>query len=274
MDSIQKRVSSHYSSGKILETIEKGLSRDGEEFSLEELGRIDRLHTRGKEASTELANLGEISQSDFVLDVGCGLGGTARQLANDYGCKVLGIDLTEEHVLVGNELSRRVGLGSRVELECGDALDLPFADETFDIVWTEHAQMNIANKVGFYGEIARVLKPAGKFLFHDVFSGNGERLDFPVPWANDFETSFLFSSDEARSTLNALGLSVDHWLPRTEVAISFFQNVRERSGDESESPSSSVSLMKGSPKEKVVNYLANLMAGRLEVVMCVAQKVR
>jgi cyclopropane fatty-acyl-phospholipid synthase-like methyltransferase len=75
-----------------------------------------------------------LTQDSRVLDIGCGLGGPARYLANSYGCRVDGIDLTPELIETGQVLTERCGLSGRVVLRIGDALDLPYPDEAFDVV--------------------------------------------------------------------------------------------------------------------------------------------
>jgi SAM-dependent methyltransferase len=68
---------------------------------------------------------------------------------------------------------------------------MPFDDGTFDAVWTEHVQMNIADKHAFYREIGRVTRSKGMLLFHDIFAGKGGPLHYPVPWAEESSISFL-----------------------------------------------------------------------------------
>ena len=70
----------------------------------------------------------------------------ARYLADRYECNVFGVDLTEEFINVGKELTKWVRLSDRVELVHGNALKLPYDPHTFDVVWTEHVQLNIAEK--------------------------------------------------------------------------------------------------------------------------------
>ena len=80
-----------------------------------------------------------------------------------YNCQITGIDLTEEYCQVATELASRVGLFDRVRYQQGSALAMPFPDNSFDIAYTQHVAMNIADKAGLYREIARVLKPRGRF---------------------------------------------------------------------------------------------------------------
>ena len=202
-----------------MEKIEAGLEAAGKELdslSVDDLAPIDEFHTRGRESTLEVAELAQLSSSDLVLDVGCGLGGTARFLSDRYGCKVEGIDLTEEYVSVGRQLTERVGLSGRVELRQASALDLPYEDGRFDIAWTEHVQMNIADKQRFYSEIARVLKPGGRLLFHDIFRGSGDPPFYPAPWAEDESISSLATVEQARSALTEAGLAIHPWSDKVE----------------------------------------------------------
>jgi ubiquinone/menaquinone biosynthesis C-methylase UbiE len=207
---VDELVDKQYGIGEILEKIETGLKLAGKDINsltVDDLAPIDEFHTRGRKATQEVAELVNLKASDFVLDVGCGLGGTARHLAEQYKCNVIGIDLTQEYISAGTKLSELVNLGDRVELRYGSALDIPYEDERFDIVWTQHVQMNIADKNRFYSEIVRVLKPGGRFLFHDIFRGSGESPFYPAPWAEDESMSALVTETEAqkfRSRLNFL----------------------------------------------------------------------
>ncbi|MEQ1395243.1 class I SAM-dependent methyltransferase, partial [Salmonella enterica] len=81
-----------------------------------------------------------------VVDLGCGLGGSCRFLADRYGMQATGVDVTKEFVDVANELSRLVRLDRRVHCHEASVTDLPFADGWFDAAWTEHVQMNVENK--------------------------------------------------------------------------------------------------------------------------------
>src|SRR6266436_6685758 len=115
-----------------------------EDVSAEGLGQLDQLHTGGLAASRMLAKLARISRGEVVLDAGCGVGGSARLLAGEFGAQVTAVDLSPEYVEIGRALSQKSGIP--VTFECANALDLPFASGTFDVVWTQHAATNIADK--------------------------------------------------------------------------------------------------------------------------------
>ena len=87
----------------------------------------------------------------------------------------------------------------------GSALDLPFPDDSFDVVWMQNVGMNIADKRKLYGEIYRVLKPGGRYAFQEMAAGKQATSYFPLPWATDPADSFLVSAEEMRSLLGESG---------------------------------------------------------------------
>ncbi len=214
MHASEADIQRHYSQGGLLERILAALQaagKDIEALAVEELAPVDEFHTRGRTATRELAELAGIAPGTRVLDVGSGLGGPARFLASTCGCDVTGIDLHPEFCTVATELSRRSGMAGRTRFQQGSALHLPFKDGAFDAAWTMQMQMNIADKPRLYGEIARVLRPGGRFVFQDICAGNGEPLHYPVPWASRAEQSFLIAPDALRRLLGEVGLREVHW---------------------------------------------------------------
>jgi ubiquinone/menaquinone biosynthesis C-methylase UbiE len=144
----------------------------------------------------------------YVLDLGCGLGGASRYLAAECGCRVAAIDLTPNFVEVARILTARCGFAERTEFRQANALALPFQDDTFDHVWSYAVTMNIADKEGLAREVARVLKPGGRFSCNEIALGAGGVPVFPLPWASKEESSFLASQVVMRAALEAGGLSV------------------------------------------------------------------
>jgi len=275
MNDFDARVDRHYGLGGLMERIEAGLGLAGKEvnsLTLDDLAPVDAFHTRGREATIEVAKLGSLNASHRVLDVGCGLGGTARHLAHVHKCHVTAIDLTEEYISVGTRLTELVGLSDRVELRQASALAIPYEDETFDIVWTEHAQMNIADKERFYSEIARVLKPGGRLLFHDVFRGNGDEPVYPTPWAEDESISSLATATVARSNVEQAGLSIDHWIEKDRESVAFFEKVIARIEADGLPPVGLHLLMGKNARDKLKNYTRNIAENRVAVAMGMATR--
>jgi sarcosine/dimethylglycine N-methyltransferase len=174
-------------------------------LSPEELGALDHFHTGGLRASRELLELAQIRADDRVLDIGAGLGGAARLLASTYGCRVDCLEMSPDFCAGAVLLNRLTGLDGRIEVHEGSALDLPFADDSFDVVWMQNVGMNIADKQKLYGEICRVLEPGGRYAFQEMAAGEAAVSWFPLPWATDPADSFLVSAEETRSMLVATG---------------------------------------------------------------------
>ena len=145
-------VDGHYGVGGILDSrlgTLTAMGKDVDDLKPSDLAPVDEFHIRGREATLELADRADIRPGMKVLDVGCGLGGSVRFLAAERDCHATGIDLTEEYIDVSISLAKLVGLEGKVDFHCGSALELPFDDGAFDLVWTEHVQMNIEDKSGF-----------------------------------------------------------------------------------------------------------------------------
>lgn len=174
--------------------------------SRSDIASVDEFHVRGAQVSNEIIKEIDLNNA-VVLDVGCGLGGPCRMLADEFNCKVTGIDMSNEFINTAKKLSALIGLTDRTEFIHADALDLPFDDASFDVVWTQHVQMNIHDKSTFYSEISRVLKKTGTFIYYDIFKNGSEDVNYPVPWANNASVSFLGTITEMNSFLNDLGFT-------------------------------------------------------------------
>lgn len=222
MDNVER----HYTQGELERTIFLALESDGvdlERLVLDDLAPIDEFHIRGPEATTELAEEIGLGPGMRVLDVGSGLGGPSRRLASVYGCRVTGLDLTEAFCRVAEALSARLGLDHLVSYRTGTALDMPFEDMSFDVLWTQHVAMNIGQKNQLYTEMYRLLKPGGYLAIYDVIAGPGGEVYFPVPWARDPSISFLTTNEELRHFLGEAGFNIISWRDTTETGLAWFR---------------------------------------------------
>lgn len=205
---------SQYATGTTRERIEHALRGAGIELDSlvpSDLTPMDHFHTLGLRATTELAELAAISAKDRVLDAGGGIGGTARLLADHIGCHVTSIDLTSEYCEVARWLNAAVGLDHLIDVREADVLDLPFPDASFDVLMSQHVQMNIADKGRLYEEARRVLASGGRLALWDVTAGPDQPLAFPVPWAVGPELSHLVGPDGLRRLLTDAGFQVIAW---------------------------------------------------------------
>ena len=269
-------VEQHYGVDGILQAILKALEamgKDIEQLAPPDLAPVDEFHIRGREATVELASRAKLVPGSRVLDVGCGLGGSVRYLATEHNCQATGIDLTAEYIEIATALAERVGLSDVVEFRQASALALPFDAGSFDVVWTEHAQMNISDKPGFYGEIARVLKLGGRLVFHDIFAGNGGEPHFPVPWAEESAISFLEKPTSLRAILDKAGLKTLDWEDKSQHSLEWFKAVIEKTKESGPPPLGLHLLMRETAQTKFENVIRNLQEDRIVVVQVMAEKV-
>jgi SAM-dependent methyltransferase len=105
--------------------------------------------------------------TDTVLDVGCGLGGPGRFLADRFGCSVLGVDLLPLRIEVAEALTYRTGLADRVTYQVADATHLPVDDRALAQVWMLDVGIHVHDKKALFAEVARALRPGGIFVMHD-----------------------------------------------------------------------------------------------------------
>jgi len=217
-----RAVEDHYTRSSLGDTILSALreaGKDLEHLTPDDLAPVDEFHSGQRNATVRLAQLARVSGAEDVLDVGCGIGGPSRFLAKAFGCRVTGLDLTAEFVEVANMLAHRTELAGKVTYRQGDALDLPFPDASFDLVWSQNAAMNIADRDRLYAEMRRMLRPAGRLAIQDVAAGPGGEPYYPTPWASDKSISFLFPPEVTREKLERAGFRVVAWHDPTRESL-------------------------------------------------------
>lgn len=236
---------------------------DPDRLAPEDLIGFEDMHVGGREATKSLAEMMPLQPGMELLDIGAGLGGAARYFALAAGCRVTGVDLTAELVETARELSRRVGMGDRVRFETASALDLPFDEHSFDGAYSIHVGMNIADKSRFYAEAFRVVRSGGFFALYDLLRDRGEP-DYPVPWAESPQTSFLVELPTLEELLRDAGFEIAAVRDRTAFATAFMSASRERTGDPQAARTSSAAIVMGPNfHDKIANLAAALEDGRL-----------
>jgi sarcosine/dimethylglycine N-methyltransferase len=268
-------VEAHYTKNDLVETILEalqGIGKDVERLTPDDLAPVDEFHGGQRPATIRLAEMVGFAGSERVLDVGSGLGGPSRYLAWRYGVRVSGVDLTAEFVRVAEMLTLRTGLAGKVDYHQGNALDLPFAALSFDVVWSQNAAMNIADRDHLYAEMRRVLKRGGRLALQEVAAGPGGPPHFPVQWARQPEISFLLSQVVIRAKLEAAGFRVVIWQDTTEEALrSASRRAQHAAGDP---PPLGTHLILGADwRDMFHNSARNLEEHRTELFNAVLERV-
>ena len=215
---------SHYSARDIESRILAALRMAGldpeQGITPEQLGALDHFHTGGFKASRELQELAQIRAADRVLDIGAGLAGSARMLAHSPGCRVDCVELTSDYCAGAALLNRLTGLDDRIDVHQASALDLPFADDTFDVVWMQNVGMNIADKRQLYAEVCRVLKPDGRFAFQEMAAGKEDAtFYYPLPWATDPADNLLITIEAMHAILDDCGFIPDTFEDASDMIL-------------------------------------------------------
>jgi SAM-dependent methyltransferase len=269
-------VSRHYTHGGLTEAIRSALAASGKSaatVTVDDLAPVDEFHIGGRRASVDFLDQLGFNAQMHVLDVGCGLGGPARFVANRYGSRVTGIDLTPEYVATGNALCQWVGLDGKISLQQCSALAMPFADGGFDGACMLHVGMNIEDKEALAAEVARVLRPGAVFGIYDVMRTGAGDLAFPVPWATTSDLSCVAEPERYKSALLKAGFAVAAERNRRDFALAFFADFRAKSAAAGGPPPLGLHVLMGkSTPQKVQNMLDNIAKGLIAPVELIARK--
>lgn len=270
-------VTLHYSMTSIADRIIAALRAEAganAAITPDTLAPIDHFHGRGLAATREMVALLQPATGEHLLDIGCGIGGPARWIAAHYGCHVTGIDLTPEFCEAARALTDLTGQSTAVAFHLGSATALPFADATFDRVYSQNVVMNIADKAAFYAEACRVLRPGGIAAFSNLAAGpNGEPF-YPTPWAQSAATSFLSTLAQTEQNVRDAGFEIVSFREATPEVLQAQAAFREKAATEG-LPKLGVHVFMG---ERYQHYQLNsgrsMREGRLSMIEVLARKPR
>jgi len=264
------QIDAQYSTGVSRRGIEQALIAAGKDLghlAPADLWLLEDFHTMGRIATTQLVDLSAITNESEVLDAGTGIGGTARFVADRCHCRITAVDLTEEYCETAGWLNRLVGLDDRITVRQADVTDLPFAGATFDVVFSQHVQMNVADKGSLYREADRVLKRGGRLAMWDITSGGHGELGYPLPWADQPGLSHLATSAELRAVVESSGFAIEAWNDLTDQAAAIMEMVLSLPPD----PLGLHAFVWGFA-EKAKNLSTALADGRLRAIQCLASR--
>ena len=272
MSDTEAHVAGHYGINNLFDLIVDGLVKSGvdaDRIEAAHLKPVDEFHIGGLAATKAFMDPLAIGPETQVLDIGSGLGGSARFIAGEYGAPVTGIDLTPEFVETARKLSDLVGL--ETTFVTGSALDLPFDDASFDLATLFHVGMNLPDKPRLFEQAARVLRDGGRFAVYDVMQF-GAHPAFPLPWSGTPEGSFLATPEDYLQAANNAGFQLIDRNDRGDVARAFFAEMQARmaAGD---GPAVGLPLLMGEDAPiKAANMRAAVDAGDIQPVEMIFKK--
>ena len=128
------------------------------------------LSPRGPSMLLQIVRELDLRPDSVALDVGCGAGEHSFRLATHFGLEVLGVDPVQRHLDLAREARRDIPeeIASRVTFGRGSASQLPVADSSADLVWCHDVLGRVASLDDAYAEFARVLRPGGRAVIHQV----------------------------------------------------------------------------------------------------------
>ncbi len=263
-------VEQHYDVADLCERIKSalaGVGKDFENLTTDDLFFFDEIHIGGRRETRLIAENFSLCKGDLVLDIGCGVGGPARTLAHEFGCRLVGIDITRSFCRAADMLTRLVSLEDAASFVNADAVQLPFVERSFDAVWMQHTALNIEDKRELFSEIHRVLKSGGELILHEVVSGNTNSMHYPVFWAAGDDTNHLSTESELRLGLEDAGLRTQQWEDVTARSLEWYRRLKARSSSKASKPLLDISVVvERDVPAKIKNLVRNLDAGNIRVI--------
>lgn len=270
-----RSISEHWGAGDVFSKIYAAMLEAGidpSRVTVDQLAPVDHFHARGFPATRDLADALPISEDDRILDIGCGVGGPARYLAQRFGCRVDGIDITAPFVEAANKLTDLVGLEDRVTIQIADGQSLPFVDAQFDGGYSQHVTMNVADRDRFFAEAFRVLKPGAFFALTEHGLGPTGDPHHPVPWSQDGAGAFLVPPSETVQRLSKAGFSRIGVTDTGQDYLDAYRSAIAAAG-RGELPAFGVHILLGeTAAEKVRNAARNIEEHRTHPVQVICRK--
>ena len=189
-------------------------------------GITDQNHPGGVEAVLTLAVAARVCATSTIVDVGAGLGGPARVLAQAFGCPVVGIEQDQNRYQAAVRLTERVGLASRVRFLKHDALSGTAGLENIDVLWGQSAWVHFPNPEAFLDLWIPTVRPRGRVVMSDAFllrepSGSEELR--VVRSLQKLWGAHLLPIDRWQSALEARGCAVTHVSDQSGQARAHFK---------------------------------------------------
>jgi len=277
-DDLETDLVRHYQSAgdgaALLDRIKEALrlaGADPDRPRRDDLKPADEFHMGGLPATDALLAQLSLGIGDRVLDIGSGIGGSARHVAATTGAEVTGVDLVPAYVEVATALSAAVG-ETRTRFVPGTANRLPAEDGAFDAALMIHVGMNVPDKPALFAEAHRALRPGGTFAVYDAMRTGEGGIAFPVPWAAGPEQSHLATPGTYREAADAAGFLLTAERDRGDFARDFFAQAAARAAEHGPPPISIAVLMGETARDKIANLRAALDARAISPVEMIFRK--
>ncbi|MFP4351744.1 MAG: SAM-dependent methyltransferase [Puniceicoccaceae bacterium] len=169
----------------------------------------------------------EVGPGARILDIGAGYGGSARALVRRFGCQVTCLNLSEVQNERNRRMNREQGLDDRIEVFDGNFEELPFPDDSFEVVWCQDSILHSGRRERVFQEVDRVLKPGGVFLFTDIMQrepADPERLQ---PVYDRIHLPSLGSIEAFDGYAASLGWKRDRFDDLSEQLPTHYQSVHD-----------------------------------------------
>jgi MPBQ/MSBQ methyltransferase len=256
---------------KILGAFE-AMGKPRNSLTLDDLAGIDEFHVGGREATEALAAQLPLRAGMKLLDIGSGIGGSARYFASQHGCDVTGVDLTAEFVRTAGALTSRVAPHLAIRFQQASALQLPFAAESFDGAYMFHVGMNIAAKRTLFAEVHRVVRSGGWFAMFEVMRAGDGELGFPVPWASSSAESFVATPAEYQEALAGAGFTILAQRDRRQYGMEFIDRMMARNQQPGAKPLGVSFLMGETAPLKMKNVMDGMRRAQISPVEMIARR--
>jgi len=168
-----------------------------------------------------------LSKDSKVIDVGAGFGGAARYLAKAYGCEVVALNLSEAENERDRQKNKEQGLDHLITVVDGDFEQLPYDDDSFDIVWCQDSFLHSDNRGKVMEQIARVLKSGGEFIFTDPMQADDADTSKLQPVYDRLDLPNMGSPGFYREKLAELGFEELEFEELTHQLANHYQRVHD-----------------------------------------------
>lgn len=268
-------IAEHWGRCDVYGLIVSALAKAGkslEALTVEDLAPIDHYHARGFPATVELADRLPIKPGDHLLDIGCGVGGPARYLAQRFQCRVSGLDITESYVQAANKLTALLRMDEQVQVRLGDGQELPYPDACFDGAYAQHVTMNVPDRARFFAEAYRVLRPGSFFALTEHGLGPNANPHHPVPWSEDGFGAYLISPEQTRALLEGAGFEAIDIVETGAKYLAGYKMAIQKAATGDLPPLGVHILMGDTAAQKTKNAARNIEEGRTRPIQVICYR--